>query len=71
MTTDDYNPIQMDNGFYFDTRPDTAPIYHYRVACEAGRIISEDDKQHTYDLSELSARKVCPECDQATAAWQQ
>jgi hypothetical protein len=68
MTNDD--PILRDNGFYFDTRPGTPPVYHFRVACEAGMVIPRDDRQHTYDLSDLGGRRACPECNEATAVWE-
>ena len=55
--------VNWDEGAYFDTRPDSPPIWHHRIQCEAGRSIPEDFVKHTFNMSDLGARHQCPECN--------
>jgi hypothetical protein len=62
--------ISYDEGTYFDTRPDSPPVWHYRVACEAGQLIPTEFRKHTFEVGERGQRRQCPECNEAeTPPW--
>ena len=55
--------VNYDEGAYFDTRPESPPVWHYRVQCEAGRSIPEEFVRHTHNVTDRGSRKQCPECN--------
>ena len=66
----DDDGINYDEGAYFDTRPDSPPVWRFRAACEAGRIIPVEFRHHIYEVSERGHPSKCPECNEAeTPPW--
>jgi hypothetical protein len=51
-----------DFGYYFDGRPDTPPLFHFRSACPVGSAIPEPDRKFTRNRSDLGGMAQCLEC---------